>query len=77
MGLSPMLVEAEKERQKDTEECEENTRCKVSKGTGRYSSYEYTDIDTGRVVSLEEYNRRYLRHVYRKKAGAFDTLRGL
>ena len=62
-----MLVEAEKERQNDSSACQEHTRCKVGKCIGRLGGYEYTDIDNGFTVSVEEYRRRYLRFIYRKK----------
>ena len=58
VALSPMLTEAEGQRQTDVRACEEFTRCKVGKGRGRFSSYEYTDFDLQCVVSVEEYERR-------------------
>jgi hypothetical protein len=67
MSLSPMLLEAESERKKETAECEHFTRCRVGKGRGKYSCYEYTDIDTGIVVDLDEYKNRYLKFIYRNR----------
>lgn len=67
LSLSPMLLEAESERKKETAECEQFTRCRVGKGKSRYSCYEYTDIETGLVVDLDEYKNRYLKFIYRNR----------
>ena len=67
LSLSPMLLEAEAERKRETAECEQFTRCRVGKGKGRYSCYEYTDIDVGDVVDLAEYTNRYLKFIYRNR----------
>lgn len=59
LSLAPMLTAAEEHRKKETQECEDFTRCKSAKGRGR-SSYEYTDVDTAQVVSYEEFETRYV-----------------
>ena len=46
------------QRKVDIELCEQFTRCRSSKGKGRYSCYEYTDIDTQLVVDFDEFERR-------------------
>jgi hypothetical protein len=53
-----MITDAEKQRQADMKETEDFTRCRVGKGRGRGAAFEYTDIDTGSVVTSEEYERR-------------------
>lgn len=58
ISLSPMLTDAESQRQSDVLACEVYTRCKVGKGRGRYSSYEYTDVDVNSVISVKEYEKR-------------------
>lgn len=60
-SLAPMLGDAEHQRQRDVQACESFTRCRVGKGVGRYSSYEYTDLDTQTVVPVAEYERRCTR----------------
>jgi hypothetical protein len=62
-----MLIEAEKERLKDTMECEEHTRCKVGKGNTRCPIYEYTDIDAEKTVSAEEYKTKYVKFLNNKR----------
>ena len=59
ISLSSMLTNAETQRKIDTNLCEQFTRCKSTKGKGRYSCYEYTDIDTQLVVDFDEFERRY------------------
>ena len=59
ISLSPMLTNAENQRKVDIELCEQFTRCRSSKGKGRYSCYEYTDIDTQLLVDYDEFERRY------------------
>jgi hypothetical protein len=58
LGLTPMLTEAEAERKIETAKSEDFTRCKVGRGRGKSSSYEYFDMDTKMRVSVEEYSRR-------------------
>jgi hypothetical protein len=53
-----MISDAEKQRQIDSKQCEDFTRCKVGKSKGRNSSFEYTDIDTEMLVATEEYEIR-------------------
>ena len=62
-GLSPMLNDSEDQRKKDSAATEAFTRCKSGKGRGRYSGYEYTDMDTQQKLSYEEYEKRYIMHV--------------
>lgn len=57
LSLSPMLNDAEEQRKKDNARCEEATRCRHVKGKGR-ASYEYIDIDTGRVIDFCDYEKR-------------------
>lgn len=59
ISLSPMLSDAEVERTKETVACESFTRCRSSKGKSRYSSYDYTDMDTQSKVAYVEYEKRY------------------
>lgn len=54
-----MLNEAEEQRQKETAACENFTRCKSGKGKGKFSSYDYTDIDVKCQVEFAEYEKRY------------------
>jgi len=54
-----MLSDAEVERTKETVACESFTRCRSSKGKSRYSSYDYTDMDTQSKVAYVEYEKRY------------------
>lgn len=68
VSLSPMLGEVEAQRQADVAACEWFTRCKVGKGKSRWSSYEYYDIDANKIVTVEEYERRYLRFIHQNKA---------
>eukprot|EP01041_Mallomonas_annulata_P002264 gene2264-4404_t len=57
-SLSPMLIEAEKVRKTDADECEKFTRCKYRSGKGRDRSvYEYIDIDTNIAVDACEFER--------------------
>lgn len=58
MSLSPMLSEADEQRQKETAACENFTRCKSGKGKGRFSCYDYTDIDVKCQVDFAEYEKR-------------------
>lgn len=53
-----MITDAEKQRQADTKQTEDFTRCKVGKGRSRAAAFEYTDIDTGMVVPSSEYEKR-------------------
>lgn len=64
LDLSPMLSEAEEQKQKVMESVESITRCKVGKVRGRGASYDYTDVDTKSLVDYEEYERRYRKYVY-------------
>ena len=57
ISLSPMLTEAEEQRKKDTQELEDFTRCRSSKGRGR-SNYEYIDIDTSSRVDFPDFEKR-------------------
>jgi len=68
VSLSPMLGEVEAQRQSDVAACERFTRCKVGKGKSRWSSYEYYDVDANKIVTVEEYERRYLRFIHQNKA---------
>ena len=58
ISLSPMLTDAEEQRVKETTACEAFTRCKSGKGKGKYSSYEYTDVDVQCKVEFAEYEKR-------------------
>jgi hypothetical protein len=60
LSLSPMLTEAEEQRQKETAACENFTRCKSGKGKGKFSTYDYTDIDVKCQVDFPEYEKRYV-----------------
>lgn len=59
LSLSPMLSDNENQRKIDVTACEEYTRCKSSKGKGRFSTYDYTDFDTNAMISHSEYETRY------------------
>ena len=67
LRLSPMLIQAEKERQRDYEECQQHTRCKIGKGNTKNCTYVYTDIDTKEIITSEEYKRKYVDYINRKK----------
>lgn len=58
MSLSPMLTEAEEQRKKETSACENFTRCKAGKGKGKFSGYDYIDIDVKSSVDFDEYEKR-------------------
>lgn len=58
LSLTPMISDADKQRQIDSKQCEDFTRCKVGKSKGRNSSFEYTDIDTDLIVATDEYEIR-------------------
>lgn len=58
MSLAPMLTAAEEQRKREAQECEDFTRCKSAKGRGK-SNYEYTDVDTAKIVTYEEFESRY------------------
>ena len=60
ISLSPMLTNAENQRKIDIEICEKFTRCRSSKAKGRYSCYEYTDIDTQLVVGYDDFEKRLI-----------------
>ncbi len=59
MSLSPMLSENETQRKIDINACESYTRCRSAKGKGRFSVYEYMDLDNGIKVNYDEFERRY------------------
>eukprot|EP01038_Epipyxis_sp_PR26KG_P004967 gene4967-6946_t len=67
ISLTPMLSDAENQRNRDVQLCEEFTRCKSGKGKGRYSCYEYTDIDSQIVIPYEDYESRYMIFIMRNK----------
>jgi len=58
LSLQPMLEEAESERKRDLRDCENFTRCSIGKSKGRFSSFEYTDIDTKQKVDVDEFKKR-------------------
>ncbi len=58
ISLTPMLTGAEEQRKKDTEECENFTRCKSVKCRSGRSSYVYIDVDTNTKVDYSEYESR-------------------
>jgi hypothetical protein len=58
MSLSPMLSEADTERQKEAAACESFTRCKSGKGKSKFAGYDYTDIDVKCQVDFAEYEKR-------------------
>jgi hypothetical protein len=60
ISLTPMLTDAENARKRETQECEDFTRCKSTKTKSRSSSYEYVDIDSGLIVSYADFETRYL-----------------
>jgi len=59
LSLSPMLSDAEEQRQKETSACESFTRCSSGKGKGKYACYVYTDVDVKCQVDFPEYEKRY------------------
>lgn len=74
LSLSPMLSDAEEQRQKETSACESFTRCKSGKGKGKFACYEYTDVDVKCTVDFAEYEKRYIMYINsNKKTYAKDT----
>lgn len=59
LSLSTMLSDSEKQRQYDSKLNENFTKCRVSKNKSKNAYYEYTDVNTGMVVTSEEYEKRY------------------
>ena len=53
-----MISDAEIQRQFDTNQSKEFTRCVVGKSKSRSAAFEYTDIDTESVVTADEYEKR-------------------
>lgn len=58
LSMNSSLKEAEVQRNADVSACEAFTRCTCGKGRGK-SSFEYKDIDTGKVITPEEYEIRF------------------
>jgi hypothetical protein len=55
-----MISDAEAQRQFDTNQCQDFTRCIVGKCKSKSAAFEYTDIDMESIISSEEYEKRYL-----------------
>jgi hypothetical protein len=55
-----MISDAEAQRQFDTNQCQDFTRCTVGKCKSKSAAFEYTDIDMESIISSEEYEKRYL-----------------
>jgi hypothetical protein len=53
-----MLTESEDQRKRDSQDCEQFTRCKSSKVRSARASYEYTDVDTSQKVGYDDYEMR-------------------
>ena len=58
ISLKPMISLAENQRQFDTTQCTNFTRCVVGKSRSKSAAFEYTDIDLESVISSEEYEKR-------------------
>jgi hypothetical protein len=58
ISLTPMLTESEEQRKRDSQDCEQFTRCKSSKVRSARASYEYTDVDTSQKVGYDDYEMR-------------------
>ena len=58
MSLKPMINDAEVQRQFDTKQSTDFTRCVVGKCRSKAAAFEYTDVDTDANVSHEEYEKR-------------------
>jgi hypothetical protein len=55
-----MITDAEAQRQFDTNQCQDFTRCTVGKCKNKSAAFEYTDIDMESIISSEEYEKRYI-----------------
>lgn len=53
-----MISDAEVQRQFDTKQSTDFTRCIVGKCRNKTAAFEYTDIDTESTISHEEYEKR-------------------
>lgn len=53
-----MISDAETQRQFDSNQSKEFTRCVVGKSKSKTAVFEYTDIDTETVITPEEYEKR-------------------
>ena len=56
--MTPMVADAEKQRQLDAKACEEYTKCKVEKSRSKCTAYVYVDVETGNAVDSGEYEKR-------------------
>lgn len=53
-----MISDAEAQRQFDSNQSKEFTRCVVGKSKSKTAAFEYADIDTETVITPEEYEKR-------------------
>ena len=67
LSLNPMLTGSEAQRKADTVEAETSTRCRVTRGTTKASSYDYLSIDTNKMITPEEYEERYIACLHAQK----------
>ncbi len=55
-NITPKIMESEKERKKEVENCEKFTSCKVNKGAK--GTIEYFDLDIDSNIQHDEYEKR-------------------
>jgi hypothetical protein len=58
LALVPMLADVEKQRKIDEAACQTYTRCRIESRRTRTSWYQYSDVDSMRVIDPAEYKYR-------------------